>query len=347
MANLQSEIIDFLSSPTAHGGAAVERIETHASVVFLAGNEAWKLKKAVKYPYLDYSTRERRRWACGEEVRLNRRTAPDIYLGAVALRRDGMGGLFLDRDEAGEGEDVDWLVHMRRFDQRDLLVTMARENRLDRDLMLTLADRIADFHGAAERTPDLGGRDAMRWVVDDNIAELRGAGDLFDRDSVDDLERLSSAALTAAATALERRRGAGFVRHCHGDLHLGNICLINGRPTLFDGIEFDRGLACIDTFYDLSFLLMDLAEIGETGHANRLLNRYLDRTGDYDGVLVAAAVPILSRGGTGQGDGQPYPRLAAADRSGIGVRRPNLSLLGVKISCAVSAPDACYWRVIG
>ncbi len=277
----QSEVISFLGRPETHGPGVerVERIETHGAIVFLAGETACKLKRAVKFPYMDFSTLDRRRRACQAEIRLNRRTAPEIYRAAVPVVRVE-GGLRL----GGTGEVVDWVVVMRRFDQDLLFDRLAASGRLDRGLMESLAEAIARFHAGAERRPDRGGPADWRWIIDDNRAALLGAGGVFDTVLVGEVDASCRAAYGRAASLLETRREGGCVRHCHGDLHLRNICLIAGRPTPFDAIEFNDRIACIDTLYDFAFVVMDLERVGLRPLANAIYNDYLGMTGDYGGL---------------------------------------------------------------
>ena len=285
----QEEAIAFLGDPRAHGGQAVERIDTHAALVFLAGDRALKLKRAVRYPYLDYSTLEKRHAACLAELAINRRTAPALYRDVVALRRGADGQLFLDAGD-GAGEAVDWLVSMTRFPDDALFDRMAERHRLAPDLMRRLAERIAAFHREAARRPDGGGAAAMQAVADGNLEDLRTAPDLFPEALVARLAVHTAAALDRLAPLLEERRRSGFVRHGHGDLHLRNIVLLDGEPTLFDAIEFDEALAVADVFYDLAFLLMDLDHRGLRPLGNLVLNRYLEETGDCGGL---AALPLF------------------------------------------------------
>ncbi|HYF88163.1 AAA family ATPase [Azospirillum sp.] len=285
----QEEAIAFLSDPHSHGGQAVERIDTHAALVFLAGDRALKLKRAVRYPYLDYSTVEKRHAACLAELAINRRTAPALYRDVAALRRGADGRLFLDAGD-GPGEAVDWLVSMTRFPDDALFDRMAERHRLTPDLMRRLAERIAAFHGEADPRPDGGGAEAMRAVADGNLEDLRAAPDLFPEAMVARLAERTAAALDRLAPLLEERRRTGLVRHGHGDLHLRNIVLLDGEPTLFDAIEFDDALAVADVFYDLAFLLMDLDHRGLRPLGTVVLNRYLEETEDYGGL---AALPLF------------------------------------------------------
>ncbi|WP_448205515.1 bifunctional aminoglycoside phosphotransferase/ATP-binding protein [Azospirillum sp. sgz302134] len=279
---VQEEVATFLGDPRSHGDAAVRRVDTHAAMVFLAGERAYKLKRAVRYPYLDFSTVERREAACRAELALNRRTAPTLYLDVLPVVRRADGGLAL----GGEGVALDWVVVMRRFPDEALLDRMAERGALTDALMRDLADAVAAFHQSAQPRPDGGGAEAMRAVVEGNIAELRDRPALFAPERVERLAEHSADALARLAPLMEERRRAGFVRHCHGDLHLRNIVLLDGKPTLFDGIEFDESFAVIDVAYDLAFLLMDLEQRDLRGFGNAVLNRYVEATGDVGGLAL-------------------------------------------------------------
>jgi aminoglycoside phosphotransferase family enzyme/predicted kinase len=279
----QSPVIEFLSSPQAHHGAAVERIETHASIVFLADDRAWKLKRAVRYDYLDFSTAARRQAMCEAELRINRRTAPALYLGVRAITREPDGSLAL----GGAGAPVDWVIEMARFDQEALLDRLAARNALPIDVMRPLASEIARFHAAAEPRRDRGGRSGVAWVIDGNALGFddQGAG-ILDPALARQVIEVSRAELDRHGALLDMRRDAGCVRQCHGDLHLRNIVLINGRPTLFDAVEFNDDIACIDVMYDAAFLLMDLWRRSLSRHANALWNGYLTESGDLEAVTL-------------------------------------------------------------
>jgi aminoglycoside phosphotransferase family enzyme len=288
----QDEVIAFLRRPASYGldRSAVEIVETHCSVVFLAGDRAYKLKRAVKYPYLDFSTPERRQAACEAELALNRRTAPELYLEvkAIGRRPDGMVGW------DGEGAPLDWVVVMRRFDQRRLLDQIAEAGKLSAPLMLALAAHIAEFHADAEPCPQHGGAAAMAEVAQTNIGILRdcrSAG--FAAAEIDKLHERIHEELARAAPRLDQRRARGKVRRCHGDLHLRNICVVDGRPVLFDCIEFSEAIASVDVLYDLAFLLMDLDHRGHRTLANLTLNRYLDLTVEDDGLAALPAFLAL------------------------------------------------------
>ncbi|TVR84331.1 MAG: hypothetical protein EA405_01870 [Rhodospirillales bacterium] len=289
----QSEVIGFLSRPGTYGGSVdhVDVIETHASVIFLAGDRAYKLKRAVKFPYLDYSTADQRRRFCQAELRINKRTAPDIYLAVLPVSRDERGSLRLGPRGDPHGEPVDWLVEMGRFDQATLFDRLAQKGVLDRYAMEDLADTIARFHQGARQVTDAGGRGAIARIIESNTrCFAESATGLLDSDKMRKLGEASWRALAGTEQLLEERRAAGMVRHCHGDLHLRNIFLHKGQATLFDAIEFSAELADIDVLYDTAFLVMDLDHRGLRDMASILLNRYLDNTGDAGGL---GAMPLF------------------------------------------------------
>nr|WP_205598008.1 bifunctional aminoglycoside phosphotransferase/ATP-binding protein [Caulobacter sp. 17J65-9] len=231
--------------------AEAERvIETHCAVVFLAGRRARKLKKPVDLGYLDFSTLEKRRWAIGRELAFNRETAPEIYLAT---------------DEV-EGEPV---LEMRRFDEDAVL---ARDpERVDGELAEQLGRAVARFHLGAKVTP--GGAN-LRYVLDSNANIVRALD--LGHERIERWAGATEAAYAACEGLLDERRRAGLARRCHGDLHLGNLFVEDGRPVMFDCIEFSDVLSEIDVLYDLAFLLMDLSFRGRVEAANRVMNAWLD-----------------------------------------------------------------------
>lgn len=277
----QRDIIEFLSSPSAHDGRAVETVETHASVVFLAGTSAYKLKRAVQYDYLDFSTPGRRKAMCDAELALNRRAAPSIYDRVVPVTRERSGELAID----GSGVPEDWLIVMRRFDQDSLLDRMAARGALTVELMTPLAAAIVQMHHGAERCHSKGGAAAMAWVIEGNARDFAARAPLDSR-LAETVTSRARAALAAHAALLDEREAKGFVRRCHGDLHLRNIVLLDGVPTPFDAVEFNDDISCIDVLYDLAFLLMDLWRRSLGAHANTVLNAYVGETGDVDGLAL-------------------------------------------------------------
>jgi hypothetical protein len=281
------DVVTFLECRAFSADAPIRRIDTHAASIFLTGDRAWKLKRPVRFGYLDFSTPARRRAALDAELRLNRRTAPDLYLALHAITREADGRLAID----GHGETIDWLLEMRRFADDALLDDRARRGMLEPVLLNQLAERIQLFHAAAEPVNDGNGAGRLAAVIDGNGASLASFPALFEPAAVAALLRAQRSHLHACRDRLDQRAARGRMRHCHGDLHLANIAMIEGEPTPFDCLEFDDALATTDTLYDLAFLLMDLWHRGLHAEANLLFNRYLDLSGDDEDGL--AAMPLL------------------------------------------------------
>ncbi|WOS66830.1 bifunctional aminoglycoside phosphotransferase/ATP-binding protein [Sinorhizobium fredii] len=269
----QSEVVAFVSGPHVP-----EVIETHISRIFLVGERAYKMKRAVKLPYVDFSTAELRLAACEKEVKLNSLTAPGLYLGVKRIMRDRNGRIAYNQGD----ELVDAVIEMVRFDQEALFDRMAGDGKLDDELMTRTARMIASFHRGAPTIHRGSGSENIAAVLRVNAAGF-ATSRLFDPVELADFKRAFEQNLTAYAPLLDAREGAGKIKRCHGDLHLRNICLLNGEPRLFDCIEFNDQIAIVDTLYDLAFLLMDLWHRGFPHFANLIMNRYLDETGDEDG----------------------------------------------------------------
>ncbi len=272
----QDDIFAFLAKPATYGlddtpENPIKRIDTHGAVVFLAGTEAYKVKRAVFFPFMDFSTLEKRRAACENEIRVNSENAPDIYLGTVPIRRTATG-LHLGGET---GEITEWTVHTRRFDDESTLDKLAARGKLDLAIAADLAESISIEHARAPHYDLDTTRRFQRWMTD-TIDGLAGAP-VFAQDNVVALRTRFLAAYSATAPLLERREADGKVRRFHGDVHLRTIVLGRSTPILFDAIEFDDLLATIDILYDLAFVLMDLWQRGLHAHANLLFNRYLWR----------------------------------------------------------------------
>ncbi len=276
---------NFLASPTAYGlapGTLVERMDTHISVIFLAGDLAYKLKKRLDLVYLDFTTLDQRREACVREVLLNQRTAPTLYLGVMAVVEtvDGLR-LVEQADAADRGPIVDWVVKMARFDQSKLLSSMADRGALTAPLVEALAREVGRFHKEAEVCLSDGGPTRFAEILESNRKNFDPfIGAIYPQSLIDGLGSLYADNLAALSGLIERRRRSGWVRHCHGDLHLNNVVCLDGEPVPFDCIEFNDQFARIDTLYDLAFLLMDLAfratqDPRLAAYANAAMNAYL------------------------------------------------------------------------
>jgi hypothetical protein len=273
-------LVAALDAGAPFGTPQVERIDTHAARVFLVGELAYKLKRPVRFSFLDFSTIEARRTALENELRLNRRTAPDLYRRVLPITCDGDGFAL-----GGDGEVVDWLLEMRRFPQEQRLDRIAAEGPLDPRLARALGAVVADFHRAAEPRRDKGGHVGMAAVVAGNREDLDAAiAAVFAPDDVAAVDRAARHALARHRDLLDQRRAAGLVRHCHGDLHLGNIVRLESGVVPFDCIEFSEDIACTDTMYDLAFLLMDLLERNQRRAAWAVLDAYLAAVDDLDGL---------------------------------------------------------------
>lgn len=284
---MQTPLIDALRRPDRYpqGVDRVDLVETHISWVLLAGDRVYKLKKPLDLGFLDFSTLDKRRFFCEEEVRLNRRTAPDLYLDVVAIRGTADNPAF-----EGAGDIIEYAVKMRRFDAAAGFDHLLSQQRLQREHIIGLGNRLADLHQIA----DIAGPDSDFGTVRATVEPIR---DNF-TDLADTLKDAPVAAGLAALQAwteaevarltpfmMERQR-SGFIRECHGDAHLGNVALINGEVTLFDCVEFSSELRWIDLMSDVAFTVMDLHRRGEAGFAWLLLDQYLAATGDYRGLQL-------------------------------------------------------------
>lgn len=270
-ARVQERVFAFLSDPATH--PRVHRIDTHAASVFLEGERALKIKRAIRFPYLDYSTLAKRKAACEQEITVNRRFAPQIYRRVVPITRDSEGSLDID----GEGTPVEFAIEMTRFDENRTIDHLAEAGPLASDLIDAIADAIATSHLAAPRVSADPWLRTIPGIIAGNTSAFRAATGFPERD-IDQLHDASHSALRRIGGLLEQRGKAGFARHCHGDLHLANIVLIEDKPVLFDAIEFDPTLASTDVLYDLAFPLMDFIRYGRHDAANGLMNEYLSRS---------------------------------------------------------------------
>jgi uncharacterized protein len=288
-ADDQEEVLRLLAESATFGGTEVRRFDTHAASVFLAGDRALKVKRAVRFPFLDYSTLAKRKEACAAEIEVNRPFAPQLYRGVVAITRQADGSLVLE----GRGTPVEWAVEMRRFDETRTLDRLADAGKIDLALADRLARAVATAHARAPEVEAGPWLAALEKYIQQNDAAFRAEPDLFPHAAVERLERSSRAALTRVLPLLVARGERGLVRRGHGDLHLGNVALIDGEPVAFDAIEFDPVIASGDVLYDLAFLIMDLIERGFSAAANVVLNRYLLETRRPEDLDALAALPLF------------------------------------------------------
>jgi len=293
----QQSVIAFL-------GRDAKRVETAAALVFLRGDKAYKLKKAIKLPYLDYSTVALRKANLDREFEINRKEAPQLYRGVRPIVRSAAGAMHI----GGEGEIVDWVLEMQRFPDRSLLSDVVEDGGLDDELALDLAEIVAGAHRRA-RPSDWDPVSIMAALEEQLLQAFGTQPGIF---PAKDFKRFASLYVDRfrhLKPILVARGKAGLVRHCHGDLHCGNIVIVDGKPVLFDAIEFSERIATTDVLYDLAFLLMDLLRRGERRGANFILNRYFDLRRKEETLGGAATLPLFLATRAG------VRALVAADRS--------------------------------
>ena len=280
----QVRLVTSLRNPTLYGSDVdqVTVVETHISYVLLAGRYAYKIKKAVDLAFLNFATLAARRFYCEEELRLNRRLAPATYLEVVAITGSVQAPAI-----GGSGPVIEYAVKMRQFDQDNLLSRLLTRDALTRDHIDALAQAVASFHAHTDRaltTAAFGTPKAILEPALQNFSQMSAlVTDPRDRGDLSAL-RDWTAREHARCTPLFEKRRDGFIRECHGDLHLNNIALIDGKVTLFDCIEFNESMRWIDVMSDVAFLVMDLHERGRPNLAARFLNGYLEIAGDYEGL---------------------------------------------------------------
>lgn len=281
-ARLVATLADALSMSNAR---RVRQLETHISHVLLTGDWAYKIKKPVDLGFLDFGTLDQRRHCCDEEIRLNRRLAPQIYVDVVAItgsvERPAIGG---------SGPVLEYAVRMREFPQEALASRELERGALGADALDALAAEVASFHGRIERATPASGHGSPETVLGVALQNFAQIGprldDPRDRDALAALRAWTLAEHALRLAAFRRRQEQGFVRECHGDLHLGNIAIVDGAIVIFDCIEFNAELRWIDVMSELAFTVMDLADRGRYDLAHRFQNAYFELTGDYDGLAV-------------------------------------------------------------
>lgn len=263
----------------------VTLIQTHSSYVFLTGDYAYKVKKPVDFGFLDYSSLAKRKQFIEEELRLNRRTAPELYLDAVAITQMG------DRYRLeGSGKAVEYAVKMRQFEPGALFSDLIQTDQLTPDLMVQLAEQVAQFHRSAASNDGItrfGQVSQIRQAFDENYAQSQpyiGRGQT--QKQLSDTQAYSDRIFADWGDRFQARMDQGKVRECHGDLHLGNICLWNGEVRLFDCIEFNESFRFVDVLEDIAFTVMDCDAQGRADLGTVFLNSYLEQTGDWQGVAL-------------------------------------------------------------
>ena len=273
------------SSAYEHEVASVSLVETHISWVLLTGQYAYKIKKPVNFGFVDFSTLQKRRFFCHEELRLNRRLAADLYLEIVPIT-----GQPDHPKVGGTGEAIEYAVKMAQFPAGYTLNERAERGLLGVDEIDQIVRIVADFHEtiekASEESPYGDSEDIKHWFVEnfDHIRPL--LDDDHHKQQLQTIQTWGNDEWSKKSGLMQLRRQRGYVRECHGDLHLGNMTLINGKVTLFDCIEFNPMLRWIDVISEVAFLFIDLLHFNYDRYAHRFLNQYLQRTGDYQGLAL-------------------------------------------------------------
>jgi aminoglycoside phosphotransferase family enzyme/predicted kinase len=271
----------------------IELLQTHISFVLLTGAYAYKLKKPVNFGFLDFSTLAKRHHFCEEEVRLNRRLAPELYLGVLAIaENDGKYTFALDHAEPGHSmAAVEYAIQMPQFDQSNLLINLFEQGKLLPEHMIDIGKQLAQFHAIAatnDHIASFGTMTAIKAVADDNYAATeKYIGKVQTQAQFDQTRAFTDKFFAEHKQLFSDRIAQGKVKECHGDVHLKNICLYQDKIRIFDCIEFNEPFRNSDILYDAAFLLMDLQYRGRRDLANIFLNTYLEQTGDYD------ALPLL------------------------------------------------------
>jgi aminoglycoside phosphotransferase family enzyme/predicted kinase len=281
--DIDTTLVDALATPAAFDTAVgeVDRIETHISWLILAGDYVYKIKKPIVLDFLDFGDLDKRRHYCEEEIRLNRRWAPTLYIDVVPVTMTGGSPRF-----GGTGEPVEYAVRMHRFPQRMRLDKQLERGELDAADMRELAGNIAARHDEVPPAPAADKARLIRMTrqfIEDNFAALHGR---LDEAVLSALAEWSRAELARCDEIIGQRYDAGRFRDCHGDLHLGNLVRLDTGIAAFDCIDFNRDLRSIDVICDIAFLTMDLVARGRNDLAYRFLNRYLECSGDYGGMSM-------------------------------------------------------------
>jgi len=293
-------------------------IETHISQVILTGQYAYKIKKPVDFGFLDFSTLELRKHYCEEELRLNRRLAEPLYLEVLPITGSPEQLVI-----GGDGEPFEYMLKMRQFRQNQLLDQQQEAGELKPELLSSLAKQVANFHNSLEPIADdkpLGTPEAVYAAMQENFDQIRPLiSDTSLLSQLDNLEAWTQTTFERHRDLIAQRRTDGYVRECHGDLHLANITVYEGRVTVFDCIEFNEPFRWIDVINDLAFLLMDLESRREPALANLVLNTYLEYRGDFEALpllplykayraLVRAKIALFTMGN---------PSLAEQEKEGL------------------------------
>jgi len=283
----RDSIIQAMQTPEFydHEVSEVTMLQTHISWVFLTGKFAYKVKKPMNFGFLNFTELEQRKHFCEEEIRLNKRLADQIYINTVKIT-----GSESQPALNGDGDTIEYAVKMRQFDQSQLIDKLLSDDQLQPMHIDDIAKQAADFHqniAIADNQSELGTAESVYAPVIQNFDQLDPL--IKDNNAREQLKRLqqwSEAEFKKTESILQQRKEQGFIRECHGDMHLGNMALVNNQVTIFDGIEFNDEFRWIDVMSEIAFLVMDLIDRNAAAYAYRFLNHYLELTGDYEGLQV-------------------------------------------------------------
>ncbi len=266
----------------------IHLVQTHISYVVLTGDYAYKIKKAVDLGFLDFSTLEKRRHFCSEELRLNKLFAPTLYIDLASIVETDAAYRFARPGE--ESNAVEYAIRMKQFDERQLLLNVFNRGELTEERVVEIATKLAELHAKShtdESIAEFGRPESVAAMAEENYEHVRPFIGSTQTDSrFQETKAFTDAFIRENGAIFKRRMADGMIRECHGDLHLNNICVYEGRIEFFDRIEFNDLFKNIDVMYDLAFLMMDLQYRGRPDFANVLVNTYLERTGDYEGALL-------------------------------------------------------------
>ncbi len=299
-----------------HPVQTISQITTHISWVLLTGQFAYKIKKPVNFGFLDFSTLQKRLFFCQEEVRLNQRLTKDLYLEVVPIT-----GTFSHPEFGGNGDVIEYAVKMRQFPSGYMLNNLAVQGELSVETVDQIVDIVADFHASittAETTSPYGDSEDIKHWFDENFDHIRPLlNDEHQLLQLQTIQTWGNAAWLKLSALMQERKMLGYVRECHGDLHLGNMTLINNTVTLFDCIEFNPMLRWVDVISEVAFLTMDFAHFGYHNYAHRFLNRYLQRTGDYQGLILVRYYQV-------------YRAMVRAKISRLRISQPSTGTISIK-----------------
>ncbi|AGZ33542.1 MULTISPECIES: bifunctional aminoglycoside phosphotransferase/ATP-binding protein [unclassified Pseudomonas] len=303
---MSQALINALQNPALypHPVDGFQLIETHISWVLLTGEYAYKVKKPMNFGFLDFTSLDKRQHFCNEELRLNQRLTDGLYLEVLPIT-----GTAEAPQIGGEGEAIEYVLKMRQFPQGQMLNTLQANGELNAGHIDQMARQIAEFHLQAPKVPvdhPLGTPDSVMAPVEQNFEQIRPfLTDKADLQQLDNLQAWAHSSFERLHSLLEQRKAKGFIRECHGDIHLGNATLIDGKVVIFDCIEFNEPFRLTDVYADVGFLAMDLEDRGLKCLSRRFISQYLELTGDYEGLellnfykayraLVRAKVALFS-----------------------------------------------------